>query len=140
MSGLIHHPLRALPNNGHRFGRRVFIPDDTATRRSTVTSTSTTTTSRTRDHKVKNLHDALRQVLDCLDVRPNVSHERSEASNVVGEERKVDGVLTRKKALRGWPVPCCPTQLVSHVAVGGKFVNGTPQRLRSCTQELFSHT
>ena len=96
MSGLMHHPLRALPNNGHRFGRRVFIPDDTATRRSTVSSgTSTTTTSRTRDHKVKNLHNALRQVLDCLDVRPNVSDERSEASNVVGEERKVDVVLAR---------------------------------------------
>ena len=96
MSGLLNDPLRALPKNSHRLGRRVFILDDTATRRSA--GTSTMTTSRTRDHKVKNLHNALRQVLDCLDVRPNVSHERSEASNVVGEERMVDGVLARKKA------------------------------------------
>ena len=38
------------------------------------------------DHKVKNLHNALRQVPDCLAVWPNNSHthEKSEGSNAGG--------------------------------------------------------
>ena len=83
MSGPLHHPLRAMLQNRHRLGRRVFIPDDTATRRSI--GTSTTTTSRTLFTRSRT---CTKPSARCRTMWPFgrtiPTHEKSEGSNAGG--------------------------------------------------------
>ena len=92
MCGLLHDPLRALPKTVIVSGA-VFIPGDTGTRRSTGTSTATYRTRITRSRTCTTPSARCRTVW--MFGRTIPTHEESEVSNVVGEERMVDGVLAR---------------------------------------------